>query len=343
VKAIVMHQFGDPSVLRYEDVPTPAPGPSEVLVKVASVSVNNLDLRVRAGTYYRLPTLPHVLGWDPAGTVVGVGSDVTELTAGQRVVFKGRIACGTCSPCQAGRPAGCTGVQQLGLDRWGAYADYVCVPAANLRTFPDNLTFADATVMFRHFPQAFNLLVQTAQMQPGEWVLVMGAAGPLGSCLVQVGKLLGGTVIAAAGSDERAASCLENGADYAVNYRAADLAAEVKRITDGRGVNIVTENIGDASLWNGAFNSLAREGRLVTVGAHGGGFVELDVNALYLKHLRVIGTSGSRPRDVESTVNAAAAGTIRAVIGATLSLSDAAEAHRLAEARAVVGKVILAP
>lgn len=339
-----MHEFGDPNVLQYEDAPIPTPGPTEALVKVAAVSVNNRDLRLRAGGYHAKPTLPHVLGWDPAGTVVEVGRDVTSLAKGSRVVFNGgRIPCGTCPNCIARQSAACPRSQQLGLDRWGAYAEYFCVQATNLRSFPENLTFAEASVIFRHFPQAFSLLEHTAELQAGEWVLVMGAAGALGSCLVQVGKLLGATVIAGAGSEERVASCLANGADFAVNYRAIDLAAEVMRLTDGRGVHVVAENIGDPAIWPGAFGSLGRSGRLVTVGGHGGGVVPLDVNQLYLKGLRIVGTAGSRPRDVQSTVAAAAGGRIRAVIGKVMPLDEAAEAHRLVEARDVSGKVILVP
>jgi NADPH:quinone reductase-like Zn-dependent oxidoreductase len=343
MKAVVMHEFGEPNVLRYEEVPIPTPRPKEVLVKVAAVSVNNLDVRLRAGGYHIKPSLPHVLGWDPTGTVVQVGSDVSCLAEGESVVFKGRMACGVCPDCVAGRPSSCKQSQQLGLDRWGGYAEYVAVPETNLLSFPERLSFVEASMIFRHFPQAFSLLEDTAGLTVGEWVLVMGAAGALGSCLVQVGKLLGATVIAGAGSDGRVASCLENGADFAVNYRIRDLAAEVMRITDGHGADVVTENIADPALWPGAFDSLARSGRLVTVGAHGGGVVPLDVNQLYRKHVRIIGTAGSRPSDVKRTVMAATEGKIRAVIGKVMPLQEAAEAHRLVEVRSVSGKVMLVP
>jgi len=344
MKAVVMHEFGEPGVLRYEDVPTPAPGQAEALVKVAAVSVNrSLDVRIRAGRYHLKPSLPHVLGCDPAGTVVQLGNDVKGAAEGQRVVIKGNLQCGICSDCLAGRAAECKFTKQLGTTCWGGYAEYVCVPAINLRFFPENLSFAQASMISRHFPQAFRLLEDTARLQPGEWLLVMGAAGALGSCLVQVGKLFGARVIAAAGSDERVASCLANGADFAVNYRAANLAAEVMRITDGHGADVVAENIADPTIWPGAFNSLARSGRLVTVGAHGGGIVEIDVNQLYMKQLRIIGTAGSRPRDIENAMKAAAEGRIRAIIGQIMPLQEAAEAHRLVEGNLVTGKVMLTP
>jgi NADPH:quinone reductase-like Zn-dependent oxidoreductase len=341
MKAIVMHRLGGPEVLQLEDVPTPRPAGDEVLLRVGAVSVNNLDLRLRTGDYHRVPKMPHVLGWDPAGTVDEVGSAVTQVRVGDRVVSKGKIRCGHCPECVAGRP--CSKPEQLGLERWGAYAEYVCLPEANLRVIPDALSFVQASPIYRHFPQAFSLLEDTASVEHGEWLMVVGAAGALGSCLVQVGKLLGARVIAAAGSQERADACLAFGADAAVNYRAGDVNQQVREITRGHGVDVVTDNIGDPSIWSSGFDSLASGGRLVTVGAHGGGVVPLDVNQLYMKQLRVIGTAGSGPRHVKKAEEEASKGTIRAVIGNEFPLAEAADAHRAAESRAVVGKVMLIP
>ncbi|HEX6513394.1 MAG TPA: alcohol dehydrogenase catalytic domain-containing protein [Chloroflexota bacterium] len=344
MKAVVMHDFGPPSVLRYEDVPTPQPRPTEVLIKVGAVGVNrSLDVRLRAGQYAIKPPLPHVLGCDPAGTVVEVGDEVGDVAVGERVTFKGMVRCGTCPACLAGRPTDCQAPKQLGTSCWGGYAEFLAVPASNLGPCPENLSLAEASMINRHFPQAFRLLEDSAGLRAGEWLLVMGAAGALGSCLVQVGKLLGARVIAGAGTDERVASCLVHGADFGVNYRAGDFAAEVLRITDGRGVDVVAENIADRTIWPGAFKSLGRGGRLVTVGAHGGGIVEIDVNQLYMKQQRIIGTFGSRPQDVASTMKAAAEGKIHAVIGQIMPLSAAAEAHRLVEENLVTGKVMLEP
>lgn len=344
MRAVVMHEFGHPSVLRCGDVPTPIPGSRDVLVKVAAVSVNRtLDCRVRAGDYHIRPPLPHVLGCDPAGTVVQVGDEIGELAVGDRVVFRGNVPCGNCADCLEGWTARCRFAMQLGTNCWGGYAEYVCARPSNFRAFPDRLSFAEACTIFRHFPAAFKLLEETAELQAGEWLLVMGAAGALGSALVQVGKLFGATVIAGAGSDERAVSCLANGADFSVNYRAHDLAAEVMTITEGHGADVVAENVADPTIWPGAFNSLAEQGRLVTMGAHGGGRVEIDVNRLYQRRLRVIGTVGTRPRDFESTMLAAGEGNIHAVFGKIMPLCEAAEAHRLVEGNLVSGKVILEP
>ena len=235
MKAIVIHQFGDPSVLKLEDVPQPALEAGEISIKVRAVTVNQtLDVALRAGKYARRPPLPHVLGSDAAGEVAAVASDVKTLKVGDRVV---------CHPIVGRQPNGA--LKLLGVDTWGTYADFVKVPASTVQIVPDALDFITAAVVGRHGPLAFTQLRDRAQVKPGEWVLVMGAAGGLGSALVQAAKYLGARVIAAAGSDARVRAALELGADEGINYRSQDLTTEARRITGGTGVNVVTDNIGD--------------------------------------------------------------------------------------------------
>jgi NADPH:quinone reductase-like Zn-dependent oxidoreductase len=188
-----------------------------------------------------------------------------------------------------------------------------------------------------------HLLQDHAKVQPGEWVLVMGAAGGLGSAGVQVAKHLGAKVIAAAGSDERVKVGLGLGADAGVNYRTQDLTAEAIRITGGAGVNVVFENIGDPDLFPKAFAALARRGRLVTAGGHGGGVVPLDVNKLYLNQITVMGVTGERPESAQLVLKMAEAGHFTALIDRVLPLSEAAQAHELVEGRGGRGKVVLDP
>jgi NADPH:quinone reductase len=139
----------------------------------------------------------------------------------------------------------------------GGYAEYVAVPERHAFKLPDSVSFAEGTVITRHFPMAFHLLAGKTTVKPGERVLVMGAAGALGSCCVQVAKMFGATVIAAAGSDERVQAAKAYGADFGINYRTQDLTKEVLKLTDNDGVAVVCENIADPALWSGAFDSLA--------------------------------------------------------------------------------------
>jgi NADPH2:quinone reductase len=334
MKAIVIREFGGPEVLRYEDVPMPEPGPGEVVFKVAAVSVNRtLDLMVRAGRYARPPQLPHVLGADPTGTITAIGDGVTTRKVGDRVATSPRVK----------PPTATEGPLMLGVHVWGGYAQYVRVPATGTHLIPNDLGFPAATVVARHAPLAFNLLRDKARIQAGEWVLVMGAAGGLGSAGVQAAKYLGARIIAAAGADERVDVAVRLGADFGVNYRAQDLTAEVRRLTDGRGVDVVFENIGDAELFPKAFASLARNGRLVTAGGHAGGLVPLDINRLYMSGITVMGSTVQTDADVDMCLKAAAEGRFDLVIDRILPLSEAALAHQLVADRAGLGKVLLAP
>lgn len=332
MKAIVLREFGGPEALRLEDVPTPVPGPGEVAIVVRAVSVNRtLDLVVREGRYAVPVKLPHILGVDPSGVVAAVGPDVAGEWLGRRVVT------------MPWRNAA-TGLMEIpGVHRAGGYAEQVVVPVTALVEIPDGLDFPEATVVTRHAPQAFNLLRDRARVQPGETVLVMGAAGGLGSAGVQVARHLGAKVIAAAGAPERVAAAVALGADHGVDYRQSDLTAEVLALTDGRGVDVVFENIGDPVLFPQAFAALARHGRLVTAGSHGGGKVMLDITRLYLYQLSVLGGLGSTREDVESSLKAAAAGTFRPLIDRVMPLDAAAEAHRIVGSSAATGKVVLVP
>jgi len=344
MKAVVLREFGGPDVLHVEEVETPSPAAGEVLVEVRSVSVNRtLDLVVRAGKYPSDIKLPLVLGVDPAGVVVAAGAGVADPPVGARVAIVSMIACGECRYCKEGEEANCAKSRHIGLHRWGGYAEYITVPATNAYVIPDNVSFADATVITRHFPMAFNLLVNKAEIKSGEWVLIMGAVGALGSSGIQVAKMLGAKVIAGAGSDDRVAIAKSYGADFGVNYRAQDLAKEVLKITGGHGADVVYENIADPTLWPGAFNSLAWAGRLVTAGGHGGGQVTLDVKKLYLRRMKILGAAGTNRRDVERALHAAGAGKLRAIIDRTMPLGEAGAAHRIMETERILGKIILEP
>jgi NADPH:quinone reductase len=343
MRAVLMRQFGPPEVLQVEHVPVPEPGPDEVLVQVHAVSVNRtLDVLVRRDGNNRGLQLPAVLGVDPSGVIVKVGANVKARQPGDRVATV-NLRCGTCQYCLAGDEEDCSSNGlHVGITRWGGYAEYVVMHEAATVPLPEGLAFPDATVMLRHFPTAF-ALARRAALRAGEWALVMGAAGGLGAACVQVARLAGARVIAAAGADDRVRAAVAYGADAGVDYRTQDLAAEVMRITGGHGADVVFENIADPTLWPGAFNSLAFRGRLVTAGAHGGGTVPLDVRKLYLRRIRIIGGPGNNQADVACALSAIAEGQLRLRIDRILPLEEAAAAHRIVETQSLVGKVILQP
>jgi NADPH:quinone reductase len=333
MKAIVIHEFGNPGVLNLEDVPQPTLEAGEIAIKVRAATVNQtLDVALRAGKYARRPPLPHVLGSDAAGEVTAVASDVKNLKVGDRVV---------CHPIIGRQPNGAP--KLLGVDTWGTYAQFVKVPASTVQVVPDALDFITAAVVGRHGPLAFTQLRDRAQVKPGEWVLVMGAAGGLGSALVQAAKYLGARVIAAAGSEARVAAALELGADEGINYRSQDLTVEARRMTGGTGVNVVLDNIGDPVTFPKALAALGFQGRLVTAGGHGGGNVPLDVKYLYLNVITIFGNPIDTPDNFRLALQVAAEGKLKVLVDKVLPLEEARRAHEIVEDRSGIGKVVLIP
>jgi NADPH2:quinone reductase len=331
MKAIVIHEFGNPNVLKLEDVARPALEAGEIAIKVRAATVNQtLDVALRAGKYARRPPLPHIPGSDAAGEVAAVAPDVKNLKVGDRVV---------CHPIVGRQANGAP--KLLGVDTSGTYAEFVNVPASTVQIVPDKLDFITAAVVGRHGPLAFTQLRDRAQVRSGEWVLVMGAAGGLGSALVQAAKVLGAHVIAAAGSDARVNAALELGADEGINYRNQDLTAEARRITGGAGVSVVLDNIGDPATFPKALAALGFQGRLVTAGGHGGGNVPLDVKYLYLNVITIFGNPIDTPDNFRLALKVAAEGKLKVLIDQVLPLEEARRAHEIVEARSGIGKVVL--
>ena len=329
MKAMIYREFGPPEVLHYEDVPDPVPGPGEIVLEVHACSVNRvLDVAVRAGKQpQRNVQLPHVGGVDPVGIVTAVGPDVTDRKIGDTVaVF------------QAIGPR-----RMFGIHCWGGNARFTKAPVFATCVVPKGVSFADACVLARHAPVAWNLLVHMGKVKAGEWVLVMGAAGNLGSIGIQLAKNLGAKVIACAGSDERAALGRELGADHVINYKTHDLKDELLRITQGKGVDLVYDNIANPATTAKAIDALGFDGRLVTAGAHGGPIVPVNFFHVYDHRITIMGSPASRGEDAMPALNDAAAGKMRVLVERVMPLSEAVEAHRLVEASPATGKIILDP
>ena len=333
MKAVVIRQFGGPEVLHLErDFPMPVPGPGEVTLAVHAVSVNRtLDLAVRAGTDVAPIRLPHIPGVDPSGVITALGPGVTERRTGERVVTL---------PWRT-RPVG--PLDALGIQHLGGYAEYVksagqcdCAHSGWTRLCNGHGDRPSCTAGLQS--PARSRSAQSRRMGTHH-----GCRRRPGQCGRAGCKAPGAHVIAAAGTAERVAAALGLGADHGINYAQQDLTAEALRITEGRGVNVVFENIADPKLFPKAFHAIARHGRLVTAGSHGGGTVPLDVQRLYLYQIAVMGSIGFTPADVSFALQEAAAGQLRALIDRILPLSRAAEAHELVANRAITGKIVLDP
>lgn len=343
MKAIVIHEFGPPDVLKYEEVPDPKPRDGEIRIRVHAATVNRvLDVSLRAGKEARRkPVLPLIPGVDCAGIVDAVGPGVTRWKAGERVAAAGTMPLDPV-PEYCDDYDGPEGM--MGIRRPGGFAELVCVPACSTVSVPEGLDFHQASVVMRHAPTAWNLMVNVARLARDETVLVMGAGGNLGRTGIQIAKkIIGAKVIAAAGSDDRVRQGLDLGADFGINYNKVDIYDEAMKLTGGKGVDVLYDNIANPKVLPQAFMAIGFRGRLVTAGAHGGPNVTINFSHLYHNQIRIIGQPGHHPPDLPKCFAAAAEGKIKIQIEKLLPLSRAVDAHRWTESGEVTGKIVLDP
>jgi NADPH:quinone reductase-like Zn-dependent oxidoreductase len=343
MKAIVLHEYGAPEVLRYEDVPDPMPRTGEIRIRVRAATVNRvLDVSLRAGhETARGPVLPLIPGVDCAGTIDAIGPQVTRWRVGDRVCAAGVMPLDLCAEDGSGYdgPRG-----MMGIKRPGGFAELVAVPACAGVAIPAELDFHRAAVVMRHVPTAWNLLNRVAELKRGEIVLIMGAGGNLGTIGIQIAKnVIGARVIAAAGSDERVMLGIKLGADHGINYAKENIFDAVMAFTGGKGVNVLYDNIANPAVLPLAFRTIGMGGRLVTAGAHAGPNVSIDFSHLYHKRITIRGMPGNTPADLPDCLEAAAQGKVVPQIERVLPLSRAAEAHRMVEKHEGQGKIVLDP
>jgi NADPH:quinone reductase-like Zn-dependent oxidoreductase len=341
MRAVVIHEFGGPECLSNDTVPDPVPGYGEVVVRVAACGVNNVDLQIRRGVRAQLP-LPHICGGEVAGTVVAVAPDVGAVRVGAKVAVVPFIGCGYCEWCAAGRPTICKTRDTLGLKRPGGYAELVAVPALNVVPLPEALDPVDAAALSLAGLTAWHMLIGRAHVQPGEWVLVLGAASGVGSIAIQLARYCGARVIATASSATKAEKAQALGAECVVDARTNNWSAHVLHATSGRGVDVVVEHVG-AATWGESVKALASGGRIVTCGATTGTSATLDLVRLFSEELTLLGSRGGSARELQQVLAVAARGGIRPVIARRLPFSQASEAHRALERGEFFGKILLIP
>ena len=343
MKAAVIHGYGEAfDTLVYEDVQRPSAGPGEVVVKVHACGVNHCDTDLRKGLFGVASAMPHVMGVDAAGEVVETGAGVTRFSVGERVAPHFMLSCGVCALCLDGRENLCADADVLGVTVWGGYAEYLKVRENHLVRLPDGLSCEDAVAGQIPFATAWEALIEVARLGPGETVLVTAAGGGVGSAAVQIAKLAGARVIAAAGSDGKLEKARALGADETINYAREDIGAAVRRLTGGKGVDAALEMTGGAILLQ-SIDALAAGARLATIGAHGGERVEIDFVDLFRKHVTLHGCGRSTRAQVRRVLDLMAAGTLAPVIHRTFPLHDAPAAHALMESRDFFGRMILRP
>lgn len=335
MKAVRFHQHGGPEVLALEDAPDPEPRAGHALVRVRACALNHLDLWQRRGIARVKIPFPHISGADVAGEVVTGTS-----TPGPRVMLQPGLSCGICPACLAGRDNRCARYDVLGYMSDGGYAELVRVPEANLVPIPAHIDFIDAAAFPLTFLTAWHMLFTRARLEEGEIVLVLAAGSGVGQAALQLARHAGAFVIATAGSQDKLALATKLGADATIDHSTDDIAAAVKKITAGRGADIVVEHVGRAT-WDASVRSLARGGRLVTCGATSGHDAAVDLRHLFGRQLSLLGSYMGEKAELLKAARLFFGGIVRPAIDRVFPLADAAEAHRHLESRRPFGKVVL--
>jgi NADPH:quinone reductase-like Zn-dependent oxidoreductase len=339
MKAVRFHQHGGPDVLRYEDAPEPELAPGDVLVRVRACALNHLDLWERRGLPNVKIPLPHICGSDIAGEVAA--STVSDVSPGRRVMLQPGISCGRCAACLSGKDNECPRYEVLGyVNHPGGYAEYVKVPVQNLISIPNEIDFVHAAAFPLAFLTAWHMLMTRARLQRGEDVLVLAAGSGVGQAAIQIAFLHGARVFATAGSDEKLERARALGAYDVINHHTQDIADEIRRLTNKRGVDVVIEHVGEAT-WTRSVRSLARGGRLVTCGATTGGRGALDLHALFVRQISVLGSYMGTKGELMRAARFFFAGQLKPVIDRTFPLHDASIAQQRLEESKQFGKIVL--
>ena len=342
MKAVIFSRHGGPDVLEYAEVPDPSPGPGEITVRVKACALNHLDCWVRQGIpAYRI-SLPHTSGCDVAGVVERVGEGVVGRRAGDRVVLAPGLSCGRCEWCRRGDDNLCVSYGIRGAAAAGGYAELVLAKASDALPLPADLPFDEAAAFPLVFLTAWHMLVGRARLQAGDTVLVHAAGSGVGHAAVQIAKRLKARVLATVGADEKIPKAETLGADAVINYRREPFEERVKRLTDGRGVDVVFEHIGP-EVWESSVRLLAKGGRLVTCGATSGPAVTLDLRYVFSRQLSLLGSIMGTRAELETVAQLIAGRVLRPVVDTVFPLREARAAQERLLRREVFGKLVLAP
>ncbi|MGH7986626.1 MAG: zinc-binding dehydrogenase [Candidatus Acidiferrales bacterium] len=345
MKAIVFERNGGCEVLRYADTPEPHAGPNDVVIRVKASACNFNDIWARRGLPGMKIILPHISGSDAAGVIVETGSEVKGVKVGDDVVVHCGIACRHCYYCTRGEEYFCKdfliwGFQTGPLD--GAHGEYCRVPAVNVLSKPKNLSYEQAATIPLVLVTVWRMLVSRARIQPGDFVLVWGAAGGLGVMALQIARLFNARAIAIASNDDKLDLCRELGAEFALNRKKHDVFQEVRKITGGHRADIVLEHTG-ADTWPISMQCLKWGGTIVTCGATSGFHAQMDIRLLWNKQQNYLGSHLGNKGELIDAMRFVESGQIKPVVGEVLPLKELGRAQELMETNTIAGKIAIVP
>ncbi|MGZ5128913.1 MAG: zinc-binding dehydrogenase [Actinomycetota bacterium] len=338
IRAWLLHDVTGPEAYALGDVPSPEPGPHDVRVTLRASALNHLDLWVARGLP-RPPSLPHVGGADGAGVIDAVGTEVTGIAPGDEVVIDPSTSCGACAACVRGEIPFCARFEIVGEHRWGTHAETVVVPAVNVVPKPERLDWAGAAAFGLVTSSALRML-RRARLRSGDRALVIGVGGGTSTASFQLARALGADVFVTSTKHDKLAWALEHGAAGGFDS-SGEFDRAVLQATDGRGVDIVVDNVGPAT-FERSMRSLARGGRLVTNGSTSGRTAELHLPMLFWRQLEVIGATMNDHREFTDAVGMVARGEVDPVpVDSRFAFEDFPAALARLDAGDQLGKIVL--
>jgi 2-desacetyl-2-hydroxyethyl bacteriochlorophyllide A dehydrogenase len=342
MKAIQLIAHGQPGKFELRELPEPQPGPDEVIVQVQSCGLNHLDLWLEEAGLPVPVELPRTPGGEVAGKISDVGSSVENWKPGDEVAIQSNLFCGACEFCRRGEESVCLRGGILGVTCDGGFAEKVVVPARALVRLPEGMEFDTSAALTLAGSTAMHMLTNRAQVREGAWVLAIGGASGVGSAAIQIAKQLGARVISTGSTEAKRALSHHLGAEFVLDSNDANWPAEVRKITNKRGVDLVVEHVGGEVLLK-CFECLARNGTIVTCGATAGREVSLNLWPIFVKQQRLIGSYGRNRADLQATLEWAAAGKLKPVIDSIFPLDQVPAAFAKLRSRNVLGKVLIEP
>jgi NADPH:quinone reductase-like Zn-dependent oxidoreductase len=342
MKALYFKEHGDLNVIQYGDVADPKPGVGEVLVRVRACAINHLDIWVRRGWPGLKLEMPHWCGADVAGEIIELGEGVSGWEIGQRVVVDPGINILEDEFTRRGEFTLSPGYLVLGEQMRGGAAEYLAIPARNLAMMPEDLDYPEAAAPLLVSLAAWRMLIHQGKLRAGESVLVVGAGGGVNSMAIQIAKLAGARVFVVAGNKEKAARALELGADTILDRSKVDWVREIYRLTHKRGVDVVVDNVGMATISN-SMKAVVRGGRIVIIGNTSGPHAEIDMRFIFGKQISLIGSTMGSHQDFRDVTTLLWNGKLRPVIDRVMPLNRGKEAYSILERGEQFGKIVLTP
>lgn len=334
MKAIRLHQPGGPEQLRFEDVPTPAPGPGAVLVQLKAAALNHRDVWIRMGMQMG-DRLPLILGSDGVGLVAEIGPGAGHLKVGDAVVINPSLHWGD----REDRPS--PNFKILGGPDPGTYAEFVVVPAENVFPKPSPLSMEEAGAMPLASLTAWRAVITRGQVRPGDRVVVLGIGGGVATFALQIARAAGATVIATSSSQAKLERARELGADLAINYT-TEVWEKIVLERTGGGADVIIDSVGKET-WGKALCALRPGGRLVTFGATTGRTTEVDIRQVFWNQISILGTTMGSPREFTAMLQLYEAGRLKPVVDSVFPLRDTPAAHRRMDEGQQFGKIVLVP